>query len=55
MSAYMHHAFVKPAREAAARSTTTLPPPPGGPHAADESHRAGSCPQCDGVDEYGRS
>jgi ribonucleoside-diphosphate reductase alpha chain len=55
MSAYMHHAFVKPAREAASRSTTTSPPPPGGPHAADESHRAGSCPQCDGIDEYGRS
>jgi ribonucleoside-diphosphate reductase alpha chain len=55
MSAYMHHAFVKPAREAASRSTTTQPPPLGGPRAADESHRAGSCPQCDGVDEYGRS
>ena len=55
MSAYMHHAFVKPAREAASRCTTTQPPLPGGPHAADESHRAGSCPQCDGIDEYGRS
>jgi len=54
MSAYMHHAFVKPAREAASRCTTTAPPP-SGPHAADESHRAGSCPQCDGIDEYGRS
>lgn len=54
MSAYMHHAFVKPAREAASRCTTTAPPP-SGPHVADESHRAGSCPQCDGIDEYGRS
>jgi len=54
MSAYMYHAFVKPARDAALREQTTTTSPGDDPLAADESLRAGSCPQCEGIDEYGR-
>jgi len=53
MSAYMYHAYVLPAREAAMRDITTTTAAPG-TLAADEVRRGGSCPQCEGVDEYGR-
>ncbi len=53
MSAYMYHAYVLPAREAAAREATATTSP-ADPLAADESMRGGSCQQCEGVDEYGR-
>lgn len=53
MSAYMYHAYVLPAREAAMRETTTTTAPTDA-MAVDEAKRAGSCPQCEGVDEYGR-
>jgi len=54
MSAYMYHAFVKPAREAAMREQTTTTVPDEDALAVDESLRGGSCPQCEGIDEYGR-
>jgi len=53
MSAYMYHAYVLPARETALRETATTTVPTD-MLAADESNRGGSCPQCEGVDEYGR-
>jgi ribonucleoside-diphosphate reductase alpha chain len=72
LAAYMHHAYVLPAKKAAEEATAAEAAAAEAAaaevaatkkkgkqqhkevSAASESMRGGSCPQCEGVDEYGR-
>lgn len=56
IAAYMHYAYVEPARKAAKAEATMQVEPDNSDDMVvmDESLRGGSCPQCEGVDEYGR-